>query len=261
VPPLAVAVAVPSEPPKQLTAVDVADIDGTGLKGAEKEYAELAPHELLALTVTVPAAVPAVRLIVLVVLVPLQPVPETVHVYEVAPLTAGTVYDAMTPGHGAVAGNVTEAGAAGTEPIGAENEYAELDPHELFAFTVMVPATVPAVRVILLVVLVPLQPVPLTVHVYDVAPDTAGTVYAAVEAGHGAVGSVTDAGAAGAPVLIGAENEYAELDPHELLAFTVIVPAEVPAVSVMLLVVLVPLQPVPDTVHVYEVAPDTAGVV
>ena len=34
----------------------------------------------------------------------------------------------------------------------------------------------PAVSVIELVVLVPLHPVPLTDHVYEVAPDTAGTV-------------------------------------------------------------------------------------
>jgi hypothetical protein len=90
--------------------------------------------------------------------------------------------------------------------IGAENAYAELEPQPLFALTVIEPATVPAVSVILLVVLVPLQPVPDTVHVYEVAPLTAGTVYTAVAVGHGAVGSVTEAGAAGR-LLIGAEKE------------------------------------------------------
>ena len=42
--------------------------------------------------------------------------------------------------------------------------------------TVTVAVLVPAVRVIELVELVPLHPAPLTVHVYEVAPDTAGTV-------------------------------------------------------------------------------------
>ena len=42
------------------------------------------------------------------------------------------------------------------------------------------PVTLPAVRVIVLLVLVPLHPVPLTDHVYEVAPVTAGMVYTAV---------------------------------------------------------------------------------
>ena len=51
-----------------------------------------------------------------------------------------------------------------------------LDPHELFAVTDTVALPVPAVNVIDVVVLVPLHPVPLTDHVYEVAPDTAGIV-------------------------------------------------------------------------------------
>ena len=72
-----------------------------------------------------------------------------------------------------------------------------LDPQALLAFTVTEPATLPAVNVALLVVLDPLHPVPVTVQVYEVAPLTTGTVYTAVVVGHGAVGKVTDAGAAG----------------------------------------------------------------
>ena len=49
--------------------------------------------------------------------------------------------------------------------MGALNVYAELDPQALFAVTDTEPATLPAVRVALLVVLVPLHPVPLTDHV------------------------------------------------------------------------------------------------
>ena len=59
---------------------------------------------------------------------------------------------------------------------GALKVYAELDPQALLAFTVTEPVTLPAVNVALLVVLDPLQPVPVTVHVYEVAPLTAGTV-------------------------------------------------------------------------------------
>ena len=65
------------------------------------------------------------------------------------------------------------------------------------AVTETEPATVPAVSVILSVVLVPLHPVPLTDHVYEVAPVTAGILYFAVAPGHGAVGRVALDGAAG----------------------------------------------------------------
>ena len=81
----------------------------------------------------------------------------------------------MAVGQGTV-GRVTLAGAAGAAPIGAEKVYAELLPQTLSAVTDTEPATAPAVSVILLVELVPLQPVPLTDHVYDVAPDTTGMV-------------------------------------------------------------------------------------
>ena len=153
---------------------------------------------------------------------------------------------------------MTDDGAAGSAPTGALNTYGVLDPHELLAVTDTLPVTLPAVSVALLVVLLPLHPEPLTDHVYDVAPDTVGTVYVAVVLGHGALGSVTDVGALG-PEPCGAVNTYAVLDPHELLAVTDTVALPVPAVSVIVRVVLVPLHPVPLTDHVYEVAPDTAG--
>ena len=57
-----------------------------------------------------------------------------------------------------------------------ENMYGALEPQALFAVTDTLPVPVPAVRVIVLEVLEPLHPVPLTDHVYEVAPDTAGTV-------------------------------------------------------------------------------------
>ena len=92
---------------------------------------------------------------------------------------------------------MTEVGAAGTGDIGAVKVYGVLLPHKLLAVTETDPDRLPAVRVALLVVLDPLHPVPLTDHVYDVAPLTAGTVYTAVLAGHGAVGNVTEVGSAG----------------------------------------------------------------
>ena len=48
-------------------------------------------------------------------------------------------------------------------------------------------------------------------------------------------------------------------DPHELLAFTVIVPPLAPAVLLMDVEVELPLHP-EGSVHVYEVAPDTAEI-
>ena len=77
--------------------------------------------------------------------------------------------------HGA-AGSVTDVGADGRGDVGAVNTYGVLDPHELLAVTDTDPLTLPAVSVALLVVLVPLHPVPLTVQVYEVAPETAGTL-------------------------------------------------------------------------------------
>ena len=57
----------------------------------------------------------------------------------------------------------------------------------------------------------------------------------------------------GAVVMTGievTEKTYAVLEPQALLAVTDTEPAPLPAVSVMLLVVLVPLHPVPLTCHV-----------
>ena len=124
-----------------------------------------------------------------------------------------------------------------------------LDPQPLLAVTDTEPAPLPAVRVIELVVLVPLHPDPLTDHVYEVAPLTAGIVYVAVPLAHGGVGSVTVVGAAGI-VFTGAVKVYAVLDAQLLFAVTETLAAAVPAVSVIEFVVLVPLHPVPLTVHV-----------
>ena len=71
---------------------------------------------------------------------------------------------------------VTLVGAAGTGPRGAVNTYAVLEPQELLAVTDTVAAELPAVRLMVLEVLDPLHPVPLTDQVYEVAPVTAGTL-------------------------------------------------------------------------------------
>ena len=81
---------------------------------------------------------------------------------------------AVAPVHGAV-GKVTEVGAAGGVLTEAVNVSGVLAPQELLAVTDILAGTEPAVSEIVLVVLVPLHPVPLTVQVYEVAPDTAGT--------------------------------------------------------------------------------------
>jgi len=90
------------------------------------------------------------------------------------------------------------AAALGTVDIGTLNVYPELVPQLLLSFTVTEPAILPAVRLIELVEVVPdpLHPVPLTVHIYAVAPDTAGTEYAADWPSQ-AVGSVALLGVAG----------------------------------------------------------------
>lgn len=65
------------------------------------------------------------------------------------------------------------------------------------AVTVTLVAVVPDVREIVLVVLVPLHPVPVTAQEYDVAPETAGTVYVPDVPSQIGEGRLTDAGAAG----------------------------------------------------------------
>ena len=70
---------------------------------------------------------------------------------------------------------MTDDGAAGTDETGAVKTYGALDPQALFAVTETVPDTLPAVKDADAVELLPLHPDPLTDHVYEVAPDTAGT--------------------------------------------------------------------------------------
>ena len=86
-------------------------------------------------------------------------------------------------------------------------------------------------------------------------------MYIAVAVGQGAVGNVTELGAAGAVDGVTVKVYGALLNPHELTADTLIVALTVPAVRLMVLVVLVPLHPVPVIDHVYVVAPVTAGTV
>ena len=71
------------------------------------------PQTLLAVTIIFPLLALAVAAIELVVDVPLHP-EGSVHVYEVAPATAGTLYDCDPPGH-AVFCPSTRIGLAGVE--------------------------------------------------------------------------------------------------------------------------------------------------
>jgi hypothetical protein len=68
--------------------VTLAGVAGAAAGVSINEYMAPAPQVLLALTVIVPGPLPAVIDILLVELVPLHPVPDTVQVYEVAPVTA-----------------------------------------------------------------------------------------------------------------------------------------------------------------------------
>jgi hypothetical protein len=74
-------------------------------------------------------------------------------------------------------GTVILVAATGTVDSDTIKGYPELVPQLFEAFTVTVPVTLPAVRLVELVLVVsaPLHPVPLTVHIYEVAPDTAPT--------------------------------------------------------------------------------------
>ena len=146
-------------------------------------------------------------------------------------------------------------GVGGGEPNEIVNTLAVLLPHALFAVTEILPAVVPAVSMIDVEVLVPVQPV--ADQVYDIAPETAAILKVSTSPGQYVVGPVILVGVAG-----GEPNETVStlgaLEPHMLLAVTEILPAVVPAVRIIDVVVLVPVQPGAD--QVYDVAPETDAI-
>ena len=105
------------------------------------------------------------------------------------------------------------------------------------------------------------HPVPVTAHVYEVAPLTAEMLKTfPVELAHLLAGWVMTPGVGGLVVGVIFPVVWAALVPQALLAVTVTVPTLVPIVTVTLVVVLATGidHPVPVTAHVYEVAPLTA---
>lgn len=146
-------------------------------------------------------------------------------------------------------------GVGGGEPSEIVNTLGVLLPHALFAVTEMLPAEVPAISVIDVVVLVPVQPG--ADHVYDVAPDTDAIEYVFVSPGQYVAEPVIVPGETG-----GEPSEILRtlgvLEPQILFADTDIFPAPTPAVSIIEFVVLVPVQL--GDVHVYDVAPDTGEI-
>ena len=142
---------------------------------------------------------------------------------------------------------------------------AELLPQVLFAVTVTVPTPVPIVTVTEAVVLgVGIDhPVPVTAHVYVVAPLTAEILKVFPELpAHLLAGWVIAPGVAGAVVGVMFPVVCAELLPQVLFAVTVTVPTPVPMVTVTEAVMLVVGidHPVPVTAQVYVVAPLTAEI-
>ena len=111
-------------------------------------------------------------------------------------MIVGVVNVAVLPEHIRLGPDMLTAGSGVGLDVGV-NAYAALVPHAFTALTDTEALPLPAVRVIEFVVLDPLQPVPLTVHIYDVAPGTAVVEYTAVAPTHGGVGLLIDEGSAG----------------------------------------------------------------
>jgi len=115
------------------------------------------PQTLLAVTIIFPLLALAVAAIELVVDVPLHP-EGSVHVYEVAPATAATLYVLLLPEQMVVVPEIVP-GVDGAEVVTAiANEAAALLPQELSAVTVIFPLVELEVVVMVFVVDVPLQP-------------------------------------------------------------------------------------------------------
>jgi hypothetical protein len=125
------------------------------------------PHPLFAITVILPAEVPAVAVIEFVADDPVHPVGND-HVYEVAPLTAAILYVFELPAQTVVFPFIVP-GVDGFEFTVTAKDWVADEPQLLLADTVMFPPELPEVTEIELVVEDPDQPDG-RVHVYEVAP-------------------------------------------------------------------------------------------
>ena len=115
------------------------------------------PQAFDAVTETVPLVAVGIAETDAVVDVPVQP-EGSVHVYDVAPVTAPTEYVCEDPAQTVVAPLMLP-GADGAAPMLTPSVDAVEVPHVVFATTETVPPVPLGVRVMLLVVLVPVQPV------------------------------------------------------------------------------------------------------
>jgi hypothetical protein len=132
---------------------------------------------------------------------------------------------------------------------GATASVAAVDvPQLLDAVTVIFPAVVPIGVKIEALDDVPVQPVPGNVHIYDVAPGTAATLYVWLVPTQGAAGPVITVGCAG-PALALTKRVLGVEAPQVDTAATLIVPLVADGVTVMLGPLLVPIHP-PGNVQV-----------
>lgn len=111
-------------------------------------------------------------------------------------MIVGVLKVTEVPEHTRLGAEMLTAGSGVGLEVGVK-VYGALVPHAFTALTDTEAAPLPAVRVIELVVLVPLHPVPVTVQMYDVAPGTAVVLYTAEAFTQGGVGLLIDDGAAG----------------------------------------------------------------
>jgi len=168
------------------------------------------PQPFVAVTETVPAPLPIVMVADDVVPpdVTAQPVPVTDHVYDAAPETAAMLNVLpVEPAH-KLAGCVIVPGCEGTAVGVIFTVCAALVPHAFVAVTETVPAPLPIVMVADDVVPpdVTAQPVPVTDHVYDAAPETAAMLNVLpVEPAHKLAGCVIVPGCDGAVIGVSVE--------------------------------------------------------
>jgi hypothetical protein len=221
---------------------------GVGFTVIVSVCAEDVPHPFCAVTETVPPVEPAVVPMVSTVEVPVQP-EGIVHIYEVAPATGETEYVLFVPEQTVGLPEIVP-GVAGILPVVTESACADEVPQLLVAVTVMVPPEVPVVELIEFVVEVPVHEAG-SVHVYEVAVGSLTTEYVSGLPLHTILFPETEDGVAGIVCTVTA-SVCAALVPQELVAVTEMVPPEVPAVELIVLVVEAPVH-VAGKLQVYEV--------